>query len=70
MDGLVFITPTSRSITMAWNGYTFNIGNTPNGGTNRFYTGDIAEILYFNFALNDQQRFAVQRYLNSKYKTF
>lgn len=69
MDGLTFTTPTTRSITMAWNGYNFTIGNVPTGA-NRFYTGDIAEILYFNYALSHLQRLTLQRYLSLRYRTF
>ncbi|GDX36491.1 hypothetical protein LBMAG18_10020 [Alphaproteobacteria bacterium] len=38
-----------------------------NGGTWGYYNGDIAEIIFFNRALNTEERVAIERYLSKKF---
>lgn len=38
-----------------------------NSGTNGFFNGDLAEMIYFNSSLNEAQRIIVENYLSQKY---
>lgn len=38
-----------------------------NGNNSSYFTGDIAEIIHYNYALNDVERIIVQNYLSAKY---
>jgi len=55
------------SQTIAWNGYDFRIAKANGGGTDRFWAGDIAEVLFYNSAISDNSKFMVERYLANKY---
>ena len=53
--------------TVSWSrGITLGYGNTGNGG-NKYFAGDMAEVLVFNRGLTDSERTTVNSYLNAKY---
>lgn len=70
VNGVSIATSTSNVFTSDGNNNILIGYQRDNSNVDRFFNGDIAEVLIYNRVLNDTERYAVETYLNNKYNIY